>query len=254
MTPKNTLKTRLAAGETCYGIWLSSCSAMVAEMAGGAGFDWLLIDGEHSPNTVDTIADQVRALGTSASETIVRTPIGRDWIIKQVLDLGVQTLLVPMVDTAEEAAQMVSAVRYPPAGTRGVGAALARATSYGRNSSYIHEANDEICLIVQAESRAAIENIDAIAATPGVDVVFIGPADLSADMGHPGDLDHPEVQEAIAHAIRRIDAAGKTPGTLAFTDEAAGLYTDMGARFLGIGADISILRASLDALAAKSRA
>lgn len=175
--PENTLKTALERGDLQTGVWLTLAHPTVAEIAGHAGFDWCLIDAEHGPNTLQTIMPQLQALAGTPAQPVVRVPKNEDWILKQVLDLGVQTVVVPMVDTAEEAAAAAKAVRYPGAGThgpgsRGLGATLARASRYGQIGDYVENANAEICLFVQVESRQAAENIDAIAATPGVDGIF----------------------------------------------------------------------------------
>ena len=247
---KNTLKTALASGDMLTGIWLNMASEAAAEMAGGAGFDWALIDGEHAPYDISAIQAQLRALAGFDISPVVRVPVGEAWVIKQVLDLGVETLLVPMVDSAEQAAAMVAATRYPPHGIRGVGAAVARASGFGRDTGYIAQVNDRICLMVQAESVAALDNLDAIAATDGVDSVFIGPSDLAADMGHPGNPDAPAVQAAIKDAITRIRAAGKVPGILDFNPDRFQMYRDLGVGFLAVTADVILLRAAMQERAA----
>jgi 4-hydroxy-2-oxoheptanedioate aldolase len=250
----NKLKQALAAGQMQIGLWLTLGDASAAEIAGQAGYDWCLIDGEHGPYDPSAILGQLRALAPSATEPVVRVPIGEDWVIKQVLDLGVNSLLVPMVDTGEQAAHLVRATRYAPEGHRGMGAAIARASGYGTDTGYVARANDEICLILQAETRKAVENIDAIAGTDGVDAVFIGPADLSADMGHRGNPGAPEVVEAIAHAVTRIRAAGKAAGILHYDSTNYAYYRDLGVTFLGTGAESSLLRAALQADVAAARA
>ncbi len=239
--PINKLKAALADGQRQMGLWISMAHPTSAEIASRSGFDWCLIDGEHAPNDIPLILAQVRAMGNGAATPVVRVPVGDERLIKQVLDLGVQSLLVPMIDTPEAAARMVRAVRYPPHGIRGVGAAMARAGDFGGYENYVGTANDQICLFVQAESRKALENIDAIAATDGIDGVFIGPADLSADMGYPGNLNAPEVFAAISDAFERIAAAGKAIGILAFDEASVTAYVDLGARFVGVGGDVSIL-------------
>ncbi len=246
--PRNRLKSALAEGRVQHGLWLGLGSPTVAELAGGAGFDWCLIDAEHGPNTVPTILPQLQALAAQDCPAVVRVPTGEDWILKQILDLGCQTVLVPLVHGADEASAAAAAVRYPPQGVRGMGAALARASDYSRITDYVATANDQICLIVQAESRAAIEAIDDIAATDGVDGVFIGPADLSADMGYPGEPETPEVEEAIDHAIARITAAGKAAGIITFDPNRFAEYEGKGVTFLGVGGDTTILSSALQAL------
>ncbi len=249
--PHNRLKTALKSGQMQIGLWLNSGSALVSEVAGAAGFDWCLLDAEHAPYDPAALADHLRALELGGTSAVVRVPVGEEWVIKQVLDLGAQTLLVPMVDTAAQAAEVVRATRYAPQGRRGVGAALARASGYGQVADYITTANAEIGVIVQAETRRAIANLDEIVAVDGVDCVFIGPADLSADMGYPGDLGAPEVVETIADAVRRIRAGGKAVGIIDFDPASFARYADLGVTFLGIGADVSLLRgACVNALAA----
>ena len=250
--PKNMLKAAMLRGETQFGIWLNTGSPIVAELAGHSGFDWCLVDGEHGPVTLSEMTMQLQALATTPSQTVVRLADAEAWMIKQVLDLGAQTVVVPMVDTGEQAAAMGRAMRYPPHGTRGMGAAIARASKFGLMADYVQQADAEVCLLVQAESAAALANIDDIANAEGVDGVFIGPADLSADMGYPGDADHPEVLAAIDHMIDRIHAAGKISGILTFAPDRSKYYADKGVGFVGIGADVAILgralRATMDAV------
>jgi 4-hydroxy-2-oxoheptanedioate aldolase len=243
--PQNRLKAALARGDVQLGCWLSMATPASAEIAGGAGFDWVLIDGEHAPNDLSSIRAQLMALNGSASSVLVRVPFGEAWILKRMLDLGVQSILVPMIDTAEQARAMVRAVRYPPHGVRGVGAGFARASGYGAIPDYQTTANDQICLLVQAESRTSIENIDAIAATEGVDAVFIGPSDLSADMGHLGNPGAPEVVEAILHGISRIRAAGKAVGIIAFGPGEAKRWADAGVQFIATASDVKCLAGTL---------
>lgn len=252
--PENPLKRALADGQMQIGLWLNLASASATELVGGTGYDWALIDGEHAPYDPTMIQSQLRTLGQFDIAPIVRVPVGEDWVIKQVMDLGAQSLLVPMVDTGEQAARIVAATRYAPEGRRGMGAAVARAARYGQIDEYLQNANDEICLIVQAETRLAIENIDDIAGQEGVDCVFIGPADLSADMGHRGNPRHPDVAQAIAHAVDRIRAAGKAAGFLHYDHADFATYAEMGVRFLGVGSEASLLRAALHANLKAARA
>jgi len=242
--PKNRLKAALNAGEMQIGLWLNAGSSLVSEIAGASGFDWCLIDAEHGPYDPAGIADQLRALELGGTNAVVRVPIGEDWVIKQVLDLGAQTLLVPMVDTAAQAEQVVRATRYAPEGVRGLGASVARVSGFGRDDTYATTANAEIGVIVQAETRRAIANLDAIIAVEGVDCVFIGPADLSADMGYPGNPGAAEVVETIADAVRRIRAGGKAAGIIHYDPGNFGYYAGLGITFLGVGADVSLLRTS----------
>ncbi|RDI22847.1 4-hydroxy-2-oxoheptanedioate aldolase [Pseudacidovorax intermedius] len=237
----NPFKNALAARQAQVGLWLSMADSYSAEACATAGFDWLLIDGEHAPNNVLSILPQLQSVAAYRSHPVVRAVNGDTALIKQLLDIGAQTLLVPMVDTAEQAAALVSATRYPPEGIRGVGAAVARASRWGGRRDYLDEANDEVCLLVQAETRTALQNLEAICAVDGVDGVFIGPADLAASMGHRGKAGHPEVLAAIDDAIRTIVASGKAAGTLTSDATLARRYLDLGATFVAVGLDITLL-------------
>ena len=238
--PHNALKAALAAKTVQMGLWMNLVSPIAAEALAGAGFDWLLIDGEHGPNDIPTILAQVQAIGSRTS-VVVRPPVGEVRMIKQLLDLGVQTILVPMIESADHAAQMVKAMHYPPVGMRGVGATIARASDYGRITDYITTANDQTCLILQIESRAGLAALPEILTLDGVDGVFIGPADLAADMGHPGNAAAPEVQATIDATLATIMASGKSAGILTFDAKAAQRYSAMGVTFLGIGSDVAVL-------------
>lgn len=249
--PTNRFKQALTEGKRQIGCWLSFADPTAAEVMGTAGFDWLVIDGEHAANDIRSIRDQLMALEASPSHPVVRVPIGETWIIKQVLDAGAQTVLVPMVDSAEQAQELVRACRYPPFGTRGVGAAAARATGFGAIPDYVATADDQICLLVQVESRKGIDALDEILAIEGIDGVFIGPADLSTDMGLKGDSADAAVQAVIADALSRIRAAGKAPGVLGLNDAATQGYLDMGAQFLAVGIDLLILARNARALSEK---
>ena len=239
--PKNMFKAALREGKLQLGLWQALTSPTTVEICGNAGYDWLLIDAEHAPNDLPLLVEQLRALEGSSSHAIVRPPIGEAWIIKQLLDIGAQTLLIPMVETGEQAASLVRAMFYPPHGIRGVGAALARASGYNSIPDYLKTANDEACLLLQIESRAGIEALDAITCTEGVDGVFIGPADLAADMGHLGNPGHPAVQAAVEDAIRRIVGHGKAAGVLTGDLGLARRYAEIGATFVGIGNDVTLL-------------
>lgn len=249
----NLFKKALADRRFQLGLWLGLPHETTAELCGGAGFDWLLVDGEHAPFDMPTIANQLRALEASPSHAVVRPPIGEAWIIKQLLDIGAQTLLVPMVDTAEQAADLVRATRYPPHGIRGVGAALARASGYNRTTDYLTTANDQICLLVQVETVKGLSNIESIAALEGVDGIFIGPSDLAADMGHLGNPGHPEVQQAVESGLKRIMAAGKPAGILTADEKLARGYIDLGATFVAVGTDVTLLSRATADLAARFR-
>lgn len=247
--PRNSFKAALAQGQPQIGLWLALANAYTAELCAGAGFDWLLVDGEHAPFDMPTIAAQLQALAASPSHPIVRPPIGETWLIKQLLDVGAQTLLIPMVETAEQARELVAATRYAPNGVRGVGAALARASAFGRTADYLGTADAEICLLLQVESRNALANIEAIAAIDGVDGIFVGPADLAADMGHLGNPGHPEVKRAVDDAITRIIAAGRPAGILTQDQALARHYLDLGATFVAVGTDVTLLAKATTGLA-----
>ncbi|MEL7254591.1 MAG: HpcH/HpaI aldolase/citrate lyase family protein [Pseudomonadota bacterium] len=249
--PINSFKSDLLAGKQSYGCWAGFAEPYATEVMGTAGFDWLVIDGEHAPNDLRSITAQLQVLQSSATHPIVRLPMGEDWLIKQVLDAGAQSLLIPMVETAAEAEALVRATRYPPDGIRGSGAALARATMFSSVPDYTITANAQICLLVQVETVKGLDNLDDILAVEGVDGVFIGPSDLGADMGHPGDSRAAPVQDAIRDALIRIKAAGKAPGCLAVDDPTALQYRDWGAQFLAVGIDVLLLAQTARALAAK---
>lgn len=249
--PRNPFKQALAEKRTQIGLWLALANPYTAEVCGGAGFDWLLLDAEHAPNDVPLLAAQLQALAASPSHAIVRPPIGETWMIKQILDIGAQTLLIPMVESAEQARELVRAVRYPPHGVRGVGAALARASAFNRIPDYLQTANDEICLLLQIESRAGLAALDEIATIDGVDGIFIGPADLAADMGFLGKPGAPEVQEAVEAALLRIQSRGKAAGILTSDQALARRYLELGATFVAVGNDVSLLVAATSKLAAE---
>jgi 4-hydroxy-2-oxoheptanedioate aldolase len=247
----NPFKERLLRGTVQIGLWLSLANSYTAEICAGAGFDWLLIDGEHGPNDLRSVLAQLQAIAAYPPQAVVRPPSGETWMIKQLLDIGARTLLVPMVETAEQAAALVAAVRYPPHGIRGVGAAVARASGFDRRSDYMSQADAEVCLLVQIETRRGLENLDAIAAIDGVDGLFIGPADLSASLGHPGDPTAPAVQAAIDDAIRRIVASGKAAGILMGDEALARRAIAAGACFVAVGTDVGLLARGSDSLAAR---
>lgn len=253
-TPTNPFKQALAEKRTQIGLWLGLADAYCAEICAGAGFDWLLIDGEHSPNGLRSVLQQAQAIAAyPGANAIARVPVGHGDVgtalIKQYLDLGLQTILVPMVDTPAQAQAIARAMRYPPHGIRGMGGA--RASRWGRYPAYAKEANEQVCLLVQAETREALANLDAIAAVDGIDGIFIGPADLSASLGHVGDPNHPEVQAAIADAIARIQRAGKAAGILTPDEAQARKYLELGALFVAVGLDTNLLARSTSALAAR---
>lgn len=238
---KNAFKDALKAGRPQIGLWLGLANSYSAELLAGAGFDWLLIDGEHAPNNVQTVLTQLQAIAPYPSQPVVRPSWNDPVQIKQLLDVGAQTLLIPMVQNADEARNAVAATRYPPAGIRGVGSALARASRWNRIPNYLHQANDAMCVLVQIETREAMSNLASILDVDGIDGVFIGPADLSADMGFAGNPQHPEVQAAIENAIVQIRAAGKAPGILMANEALAKRYLELGALFVAVGVDTTLL-------------
>ncbi|HLO61397.1 MAG TPA: aldolase/citrate lyase family protein [Azonexus sp.] len=252
--PLNQFKRALAAGETQIGLFLGMANAYAAEVVATAGFDWLLIDGEHGPNDLRSIIEQLQVLGQYPVRPVVRTVDHDVARIKQLLDGGAQTLMVPMVETAEEAESLVRAMRYPPHGVRGVGTALARAARWNGVDGYFAQADREMCLIVQIESTAGLAGLDAILRVEGVDAVFIGPSDLAASMGYLGNPGHPEVKAAVEGAIRKIAAAGKAAGVFSADPAVAAGYREMGASFLLVGVDALLLRNASVALADKFKA
>jgi 4-hydroxy-2-oxoheptanedioate aldolase len=260
-TPINPFKLALQNRQVQIGLWLSLADGYAADICAGAGFDWLLIDGEHAPNDLRRVLQQLQTIAAyPATHPIARLPLGHghvgEMLIKQYLDLGVTTLLVPMVDTAEQAKAVVRAARYPQddgqGGIRGM--AGTRASRFGRYPRYAHEANAQVCVLVQAETQTALDNLDAIAAVDGVDGVFIGPADLSASMGFVGQPTHPTVQAAITDAMARINRAGKAAGILWADEALAKHYLELGALFVAVGLDANLLARHTSALAARFKA
>lgn len=243
----NEFKRALAQQRTLIGFWQGLASAYSAEICAGAGFDWLLFDGEHSPSDVPLLLAQLQAVNGTGVHAVGRPPIDEPWIIKQYLDLGFRTLLIPMVNNAAQAERLVRACRYPPDGLRGV--AMSRASRWGRDPGYLDKADDDICLLVQVETREAIEQVAEISAVDGVDGVFIGPADLSASLGHRGKPTHPAVLAEIERAIAAVTAANKAPGILTADVAAARRFITLGCRFVAVGTDIGLLARGTDALA-----
>ncbi len=250
-TPTNTFKQALAEPGARIGLWLGLADPYAAELCATAGFDWLLIDGEHGPNDLRSMLGALQAVAPYPSHPVLRIAHGDTALIKQVLELGATTLLVPMVESAAQARELVRATRYPPQGVRGVGSGLARSSRWSAYPDYLHEANDRICLLVQVETASALAQLDEIAAVDGVDGVFIGPADLSASMGHLGHPGHAEVRQAIDAAMVRILAAGKAPGILAVDEALARHYIGLGARFVAVGVEATLLARAARALAAR---
>ena len=251
--PKNQFKQRLRQGQWQVGLFVGLASAYSMEVIAGAGFDWLVIDAEHSPNNSASVLAQLQAAAPYPVQLLVR-PMNHDpALIKQYLDIGAQTLLLPLVDNAAQARELVRAVRYPPEGIRGVAASLARAAHWSGIKDYVRQANAEVCLVVQVETRQGLENLDAIAGVEGVDGVFIGPADLAASLGHLGDAGHPEVRAAIEDALSRIAASGKAAGVFVTDPTLAQHYRGCGASFIAVGGDTTLLRGAAVKLAASFR-
>jgi 4-hydroxy-2-oxoheptanedioate aldolase len=250
--PKNRLKHALGEGRVQLGLWASLSSHVSTEVIAGSGYDWILIDTEHSPNELPTVLAQLQAMSEGTASAVIRPAWNDDVIFKRLLDIGVQSFLVPFVQSAEEARRAVAATRYPPAGIRGV-AATTRANRFGRVKNYATLANDEICVIVQIETTVALANLEAIAAVDGVDGLFIGPSDLAAAMGHPGNNAHPDVRTAIDNAIARIRATGKIAGILAPIEADARHWLERGCLFVALGSDVGLLARQSEALVARFR-
>lgn len=246
--PANTFKRAILAGRQQVGLWCMIPGSFVTEALAGAGFDWLLLDTEHSPADVLTVLPQLQAAAAYDVATVVRPAANDPVLIKRLLDCGAQSLLIPYVQSAEEARAAVAAVRYPPAGIRGV-AGLTRASRFGRVAGYAKRAEQELCVLVQVETRKSLDAIEEIAAVDGVDGIFIGPGDLSASLGHPGELFHPEVVAAVEGAIRRVAAAGKPAGVLTYDIAFARRCMELGSLFTAVGADLAILVRGVERLA-----
>jgi 4-hydroxy-2-oxoheptanedioate aldolase len=251
--PVNQFRRALRAGQLQIGLWCSLASHYSVEVVAGAGFDWLLLDSEHSPNDLESLLAQLQAAAPYPTSPIVRVPWNDTVTIKRVLDIGAQGLLVPYVQNADEARAAVAATRYPPRGVRGV-AGTTRANRFGRIPDYARRAHDELCVLVQVETQDAVERIEAIAAVEGVDGIFIGPADLHASLGYPGETANPAVLPRIEDAIRRIVGAGKPAGILTGDEKLARRYIELGALFVAVGADVGILARGADRLAGNFRA
>ena len=247
---RNAFKHALKDGKAQIGLWSSLSSNYSVEVIAGAGFDWILLDMEHSPNDLESLLAQLQAAAPYPAHPVVRVPWNDMVAMKRILDVGAQSLLVPYVSTAEEASAAVAHTRYPPKGVRGV-AGSTRATRFGRIRDYAKRAHEEICVLVQVETQAALDNIESICAVDGVDGVFVGPADLHASMGYTGEIANPKVKPTIDDAIRRIRKAGKAPGILTPSEEDARRWLDCGALFVAVGADVGILARGAEALAAK---
>ena len=248
---KNKFKERLYQDHIQYGIWNGLVDSYAGEICAGAGFDWVLIDAEHAPFDLRTIVHQLQSIKQYEVPAIVRIPQGEPSLIKQLLDAGVQNLLVPMIESALQAEAMVKAMRYAPDGIRGVGTALARAAQWNRVNDYFKIANQEMCLIIQIESIKGVEALDEILAVDGVDVIFIGPADLAATMGHLGQPGHPEVVQVVEDCLEKIVSAGKYPGFLTSSADLITKYVAKGAKMIGVGIDTILLAKATQELAQK---
>jgi 4-hydroxy-2-oxoheptanedioate aldolase len=251
--PVNTFKRALKAGKQQIGLWCSLSSHYAVEAVAGAGFDWLLLDCEHSPNELDMVLTQLQAAQSYPSHAVTRVPWNDMVTIKRFLDIGAQSILIPYVQSEDEAKNAVAYTRYPPAGMRGV-AGTTRATRFGRVKDYARRAHEEICVLVQIENQAGLDNLEKITAVEGVDGVFIGPADLHASLGYPGETNNPKVMPIIDDAIRRIRKAGKAPGILTGVEADARRWIAEGCLFTAVGADVGMLARGADALAAKFKA
>ena len=248
--PRNAFKGALAAGRPQIGLWSSLSSNYTVEVIAGAGFDWIMIDTEHSPTDLESVLSQLQAAAPYDSTAVVRLPWNDMVTVKRYLDIGVQTLLIPQVTSAGEARNAVAYTRYPPEGVRGVAGAT-RATRFGRVKDYFKKAAGEICVLVQIESGEGLRNLEEIAMVEGIDGVFVGPADLHASLGYPGERANAEVMLRIDDAIVRLVKCGKAAGILADGEETARRWLALGALFVAVGSDVGLLARGADALAAK---
>lgn len=251
--PHNSFKHAIAKGELQIGCWLGLADPYISEISAGAGFDWLLIDAEHAPNDLRSVMAQLQVIAGRGCHAIVRPPTGETWMIKQFLDAGAQTILVPMVESAEQARDLVAAVTYPPHGVRGVGSALARASDFAAIPDYLTTARDEICLLVQVENNKGIAALDEILAVDGIDGVFIGPSDLAADMGFIGKAGAPDVKAAVCDAITKIVASGKAAGILTLDCDFQRQCRYLGARFIATEIDVSLFARNMRSAASSAR-
>ncbi|HMA58196.1 MAG TPA: aldolase/citrate lyase family protein [Pseudolabrys sp.] len=250
---RNAFKHALAQGKLQIGLWSSLCSNIAAEIISDSGFDWILLDMEHSPNDIHDLVSQMQAVQRGTATPIIRPAWNDAVLAKRALDIGAQTLLFPYVQNVEEAKRAVASTRYPPQGIRGVSAA-ARASRYGRVPGYATKANDEMCVLVQVETRGSLDQLESIAKVDGVDGVFIGPADLAASLGHLGNPQHAEVQKAMEDAVKRLKEIGKPAGILTGNEDEARRYIDWGYLFVAVGADVGLLARNADALAKRFKA
>lgn len=252
IAPDPSFRDALAdADRPLAGMWVCSGSPLLAEICAGSGLDWLLIDAEHSPNGLESLLAQLQAVRSYPPRAVVRPPANDAVLIKQYLDIGAQSLLIPMVNSAAEAEAAVSAAHYPPRGIRGVGSALARSARWNRIPGYLERAGETITVMVQIETAEAVRNAAAIAAVDGIDAVFVGPSDLAASMGLIGQQDHPEVVAAVEATIAAVRAVGKPVGVNAFAEATAARYLEAGVDFILVGADVALVARGGEALAGR---
>jgi 4-hydroxy-2-oxoheptanedioate aldolase len=250
--PVNSFKHAIASGQQQLGLWSSLSSNYSVEVIAGSGYDWILLDTEHSPNDLESVISQLQAAAPYPTHPVVRVAWNDMVLIKRYLDIGAQSLLIPYVENADEARAAVAATRYPPTGVRGV-AGTTRATRFGRIKNYAKTAQQELCVLLQVETKTALDNIEAICAVDGVDGVFIGPADLHASLGYTGETGNPVVVPMIEDAIRRIRKAGKAPGVLTSVESEVNRYIAAGCLFTAVGSDVGLLARGSEQLLAKFR-
>ncbi len=251
--PSNSFKHQMAAGKAQIGLWSSLSNSYCVEIIAGAGYDWILIDTEHSPADLENVLGQLQAAAPYPTEAVVRVPWNDMVTLKRTLDIGARSVLIPYIQTAEEAKSAVAYTRYPPQGVRGV-AGTTRASRFGRIKGYSKKVHDELCVLVQIETELGLKNLEAIAAVEGVDGVFIGPSDLHASLGYLGETNNPKVMPIIDDALRRIRKAGKAPGILTGVEADAKRWLEVGALFVAVGADVGLLARESEKLLAKFRA
>lgn len=251
--PTNTFKRAIKNGQRQIGLWCTLSNAYAAEIVAGSGFDWLLLDTEHSPNEITSVLGQLQAVAAYPTTPVVRPAWNDPILIKRYLDIGAQTLLLPYIQNVAEAERAVASIRYPPHGFRGVGGTT-RATRFGRVKDYAARCEDELCLLLQVETKTALDQLEAIAAVDGVDGVFIGPADLSASLGYGGNASHPEVVKVVEDALRRIVSTGRAAGVLTGDPALVARYLECGATFVAVGVDMGILARETTTLAARFKA
>jgi 4-hydroxy-2-oxoheptanedioate aldolase len=248
--PLNTFKRGLKAGQLQIGLWHSLASHLTVEILAGSGFDWLLLDTEHAPNELPMVHNQLQATAEGTAHPIVRPAWNDQVLLKRLLDIGTQSFLIPYIETEEEAKRAVAGTRYLPLGVRGF-ASQSRASRFGRIKDYYARAHEEICVLLQVETRRGLDNLEKIASVDGVDGIFIGPGDLSAALGHLGQPNHPDIVKIIDDAVKRIKDCGKAPGILTGNPDLAQHYIDQGCLFVAVGSDIGLLVSGSEALATR---